>query len=153
MTDFAFFAREQLLQVRGPSSAFIGRSAFRVCRHSKLAIRALRLQESVSHHHRLGRLPARACGNLCSISIWMIQPVSVRDGEAMRSHLYRASVVVMIIGLALIGRGVGMGNATLLWTGVSLAGANIILLLFWYCRRASKDAHGETTSPDTCVDS
>ena len=83
----------------------------------------------------------------------MIQPVSVKDGEAMRSHLYRISVVVMIIGLALIGRGIGMGNATLLWPGVSLAGANILLLLFWYCRGASKGAHGETTSPDTCVDS
>lgn len=71
----------------------------------------------------------------------------------MRSHLYRASVVAMIIGLALIGRGIGMGNAALLWTGVSLAGANIILLMFSGCRRASNDAHGKTTSANTCIDS
>jgi len=71
----------------------------------------------------------------------------------MRSHLYRVSVVAMIIGLALIGRGIGMGNAALLWTGVSLAGANIILLMFSGCHRASNDVHDKTTSPDTCVDS
>ena len=71
----------------------------------------------------------------------------------MRSHLYRASIVAMIIGLALIGRGIGMRNPALLWTGVSLAGANIILLLFSGCHRSSSDVHGKTTSPDTCVDS
>jgi len=55
----------------------------------------------------------------------------------------------MIIGLALIGRGLGMGNATFLWMGVSLAGASIVLLLSSYCRSVSSGARGEPTSPDT----
>ncbi len=69
----------------------------------------------------------------------------------MRSHFYRVSIVSMIIGLALIGRGIGMGNPTLLWTGVSLAGANIVLLLFAYCRTASNNSHTKTTSTDTAT--
>ena len=75
--------------------------------------------------------------------------MSVKDGEAMRSHLYRVSVVIMIIGLALIGRGIGMDSGALLWTGVSLAGANIALLLFSCYRSTSSRAHSETTSANT----
>jgi len=67
----------------------------------------------------------------------------------VRPHFYRVSIVVIIIGLAFIGRGVGMGNAVFLWTGVSLAGANIVLLLSSYCRSVSSGAHAKPTSPDT----
>lgn len=67
----------------------------------------------------------------------------------MRTHLYRVSIVIMIIGLAFIGRGIGMGSGALLWTGVSLTGANIVLLLFFCCRSTSSRAHGETTSANT----
>ncbi|HDL85183.1 MAG TPA: hypothetical protein ENH11_02465 [Candidatus Acetothermia bacterium] len=67
----------------------------------------------------------------------------------MRAYVYRVSIVVVITGLALIGRGIGMGNTTLLWTGVSLAGANILLLLFFYCRSTSNSTHAKTTSTNT----
>jgi len=67
----------------------------------------------------------------------------------MRPHFYRVSIVTTIIGLALIGRGIGMGNATFLWTGVSLASANIVLLFSSYCRSVSSGTRGKPPSPDT----
>jgi len=67
----------------------------------------------------------------------------------VRPQFYRVSIVVIIIGLAFIGRGIGMDNAVFFWIGVSLAGANIVLLLSSYCRSASGGTHGKPTSPDT----
>jgi len=67
----------------------------------------------------------------------------------MRQHFYRMSIVITIIGLALIWRGLGMGNATFLWSGVSLASPNIVLLLSSYCRSVLSGANGKPTSPDT----
>ena len=67
----------------------------------------------------------------------------------MRSHFYRICIVTIIVGFALIGRGVGMGNATFLWLGVSLVAANVVLLLSFFYRSVSSDAQRKPTSPDT----
>lgn len=71
------------------------------------------------------------------------------DGGMMRSYLYRVSVVSLIVGLALIGRGIGMQHEALLWTGIALAGGNILLLLC-YRRASTPPSHpAETPSADT----
>ena len=72
-----------------------------------------------------------------------------KDGEGMRPQLYRVSVIAMIIGLALIGRGIGMGRGTLLWTGVSLVGGNLLFILVSYCHAAANGTHTKTASTDT----
>ena len=66
----------------------------------------------------------------------------------MRLHLCRISVVVVIIGLALIGRGLEMGNAEFLWTGVSLSGLNAILMLVSHRHDPSSGTHRDTASTD-----
>ena len=68
----------------------------------------------------------------------------------MRLYLYRVSVVVVIIGLALIGRGLGMRNTVYLWIGVSLfLLSSLSFLLSRRYRPTGGTRRGERTSTDT----
>jgi hypothetical protein len=67
----------------------------------------------------------------------------------------RLGVVLSIIGMSLMGRGMGMGSAALLWGGVSLTGV-CMLLVFLFRYRAgtapASDEHKPPASSGQCPD-
>ncbi len=74
----------------------------------------------------------------------------------MHLFAYRFGVVVSVIGIALMARGMGMGSAPLLWSGVSLAGLCLVLFLFIRRRGAvspSCDKPETPVSSGQCPDS
>jgi hypothetical protein len=63
----------------------------------------------------------------------------------MRTYLNRAFAIGIIIGLALIGRGVDMPHPVLLWLGILLSAGNTLLLVFSLCHSTSGNRHDKTT--------
>lgn len=58
----------------------------------------------------------------------------------------RLGIVLSIIGMSLMGRGMGMGSAALLWGGVSLTGACMLLVLLFRSRAGTAPSSNERES-------
>lgn len=63
----------------------------------------------------------------------------------MRSRLNRVFAVCIIVGLALIGRGLSTPHPVLLWSGIALSGGNTVLLFFSLFHSAFHNEHNNTT--------